>query len=141
MQTNDAIILHQKMRYLDPTAICEIRHAARSKCKDNNDMLVAPTSICEIRHDAPSKWKDNDDMLADCETPDENKEKRMSYHKDAMKKVAVSTPYMHHTILGKLCTIPYWVNLISIFCYYIHLLQSMAKNRISYFSKVTGLLL
>jgi hypothetical protein len=65
MQTHDAIIFHQKMRYLDPTAICETRNAE------------------------PSKWKDNDDKLANCETLEEKKEKRMSYHKDAMKKVAV----------------------------------------------------
>jgi hypothetical protein len=48
-----------------------------------------PTSICETRHAAPSKWKNNDDKLADCETPEEKKEKQISYHKDAMKKVAV----------------------------------------------------
>jgi hypothetical protein len=65
MQINDAIVLHQKMRYLDPTTICETRHAG------------------------PSKWKNNDNMLAGCETPEEKNEKQMSYHKDAMKKVAV----------------------------------------------------
>jgi hypothetical protein len=65
MQTNDAIILGERRRYLDPTAICETRHAG------------------------PSKWADDDDMLAGCKTPEEKNEKRMSYHRDAMKRVAV----------------------------------------------------
>jgi hypothetical protein len=63
MQTNDAINLQNKMRYLDPTAICKTRYIG------------------------PSKWKDDGDMLAGCETPEEKKEKRKSYHRDAMKKV------------------------------------------------------
>jgi hypothetical protein len=65
MQTNDAIILGKRCRYLDPTAICETRHAG------------------------PSKWADNDDMLAGCKMPEEKNYKRISYHKDAMKRVAV----------------------------------------------------
>jgi hypothetical protein len=28
-------------------------------------------------------------MLAGCKTPEENNEKRMSYHRDAMKRIAV----------------------------------------------------
>jgi hypothetical protein len=51
MQTNDVIVLGERRRYLDPTAICETRHAG------------------------PSKWADDDDMLAGCETPEEKNEK------------------------------------------------------------------
>ena len=45
MQTSDAIVIGERRRYLDPTAIYESRHAG------------------------PSKWTDDDDMLAGCETP------------------------------------------------------------------------
>jgi hypothetical protein len=65
MQINDAIILGKRCRYLDPTAICETKYAGSSK------------------------WADNDDMLARCKTSEEKNEKRISYHKDAMKRVAV----------------------------------------------------
>jgi hypothetical protein len=67
MQTNDSIVWGERRRYLDPTAIRETRHAG------------------------PSKWADadDDDMLAGCKTPEENNEKRMSYHRDAMKRIAV----------------------------------------------------
>jgi hypothetical protein len=65
MQINGAIVLGERKRYLDPIAICETRHAL------------------------PSKWADDNDMLVGCKTPDEKNEKRMSYHRDAMKRVAV----------------------------------------------------
>ena len=39
MQTMDAIILRQKVRYLDPLAICESRHAAPKWTKDDDDYL------------------------------------------------------------------------------------------------------
>jgi hypothetical protein len=65
IQTNDAIILGERSKYLDPTAICETRHGGPSKCADNHD------------------------MLAGCKTSEEKNKKRMSYHKDVMKRVAV----------------------------------------------------
>ena len=54
MQTSDAIVIGERRRYLDPTAICKSRHAG------------------------PSKWTDDDDMLAGCETPAEKKVKELS---------------------------------------------------------------
>jgi hypothetical protein len=65
MQIDVTIVLGERRRYLDPTAICESRHAG------------------------PSRWVDDDDMLSGCKTPKEKNEKRMSYHRDAMKRVAI----------------------------------------------------
>ena len=39
MQTYDAIILKKKVRYLDPTAICESAHASPKWMKDDDDYL------------------------------------------------------------------------------------------------------
>ena len=39
MQTNDAEVVNSKIRYLDPLAICEARHAGPSTCKDDDNML------------------------------------------------------------------------------------------------------
>jgi hypothetical protein len=38
-QTMDAIILQKKVRYLDPVAICEARHAGPKWMKDDDDFL------------------------------------------------------------------------------------------------------
>jgi hypothetical protein len=111
MQTDDAIMLHQTTRYLDPTTICETIHVG------------------------PSKWKDDDGMIAGCETPKEKNEKQISYHKDAMKRVAVYIGVRMEKWQDEADTIyapiPHRVSLISIFCDNIHLLRSMANsNRI-----------
>jgi hypothetical protein len=55
----------------------------------NYAIVLAETIICETRHDRPSKWADYDDMLAGCKRPKEKNEKRMSYHRDTMKRIAV----------------------------------------------------
>jgi hypothetical protein len=39
MQTMDAIILKKNVRYLDPVAICEGRHAGPKWMKDDDDYL------------------------------------------------------------------------------------------------------
>jgi hypothetical protein len=39
MQANDAIFLCGKRRYIDPTTICETKHAGPSKLADDDDML------------------------------------------------------------------------------------------------------
>jgi hypothetical protein len=64
MQTNVAIVFGERRRYLDPTAICRTKHAG------------------------PSKLADNDDMLAGYKTLEEKNEKRISFHRDAMKRFA-----------------------------------------------------
>ena len=39
MQTFDGIILKKKVRYLDPAAICEAKHASPKWMKDDDDHL------------------------------------------------------------------------------------------------------
>ena len=39
MQTYDGIILNKKVRYLDPAAICEAKHASPKWMKDDDDHL------------------------------------------------------------------------------------------------------
>jgi hypothetical protein len=39
MQTMDAITLKKKVWYLDPIAICEVRHAKLKWMKDDDDYL------------------------------------------------------------------------------------------------------
>ena len=65
MQTIDAIILKDKVRYLDPVAICESMHAA------------------------PKWMKDNDDHLKPFKTKQAEANERKRFHQETMRRVAV----------------------------------------------------
>ena len=64
MQTYDAIILKKKVRYLDPTAICEAAHAL------------------------PKWMPDDDDYLNPFPTKKEKQKARKKFHEETITKVA-----------------------------------------------------
>ncbi|RCV11579.1 hypothetical protein SETIT_2G197300v2 [Setaria italica] len=70
MQENDVHIVKEKVRYLDPYA------------------------ICEVRHNFPSQWGDNHDKLAKHKKKKDKRVKRVQQHKKAMRRVSDYTAYM-----------------------------------------------
>jgi hypothetical protein len=70
MQTNNAIVVSKRIRYLDPIAICETRHIG------------------------PSRWPDNDEALVKYETPEVKAEAQNHCHKISMKRVVAYTGVM-----------------------------------------------
>ena len=64
MQIFDGIILKKKVRYLDPTAICEAKHAS------------------------PKWMKDDDDHLKSFETKKAKQKERKRFHQETFTNVA-----------------------------------------------------
>uniref|UniRef100_K3XSL7 Uncharacterized protein n=1 Tax=Setaria italica TaxID=4555 RepID=K3XSL7_SETIT len=67
---NDMHVVKEKDRYLDPYAICEVRHNFPSQCGDNHDKLA--------------KYK----------TKKDKRVKRVQQHKKAMRRVSTYIAYM-----------------------------------------------
>uniref|UniRef100_A0A0Q3RJW4 Uncharacterized protein n=1 Tax=Setaria italica TaxID=4555 RepID=A0A0Q3RJW4_SETIT len=64
-------------------------HVAKQKAG-----YLDPYAICEVRHNFPSKWGDNHDKLAKCKTNKEKKAKRLEKHKKATRKVSAYIAHM-----------------------------------------------
>ena len=63
MQTCDAFIVGERIKYADPLA------------------------ICEARHKVPNMWENNYDVFKHCETPKEIARERKEQLKESMKTV------------------------------------------------------
>ena len=63
MQTSDAFIIGERIKFLDPLA------------------------ICEARHNGPNMWEKNHDVFKHCETAKEIAQERKEQLKESMKMV------------------------------------------------------
>ena len=88
MQTFDSIVLNKKIRYLDPAAICEAKHAS------------------------PKWMKDDDDHLKSFETKRQNKRNK----KDFIKRPSQMLRPTYDDMMGRhgchICVIPHPVSLM-----------------------------